>query len=94
MSIENLNDILASQDQTNQFLDQIKHLAESKLKIIQAQDIYKEDVKATKEAFEVDTSIISKLVNALVKDIVDGEIETYNSLSDVLTLIKEREITV
>lgn len=86
-----INDLLAKPDTRDQLIKQIQYLATEKRKIVNLQDIYKDDVKATKEAFGLSGGYITKLVDALVKDDVNKKVTEATLLSDLLSIFAPKE---
>lgn len=86
-----INDLLAKPDTREQLIKQINYLAQEKRKIVSKSDIYKDDVKATKEAFGLSGGYITKLVDALVKDDVNKKVTEASLLSDLLSIFKPKE---
>ena len=86
-----INDLLAKPDTREQLIKQIQYLATEKSKIVNLQDIYKDDVKATKEAFGLSGAYITKLVDALVKDDVNKKVTEASLLSDLLSIFAPKE---
>lgn len=86
-----INDLLAKPDTREQLIKQIQYLANEKRKIVNLQDIYKDDVKATKEGFGLSGGYITKLVDALVKDDVNKKVTEATLLSDLLSIFAPPE---
>lgn len=85
-----INAILSNQEgRQEQFLNAIKGLVKDKYTLDTAIEGFKDCVKGAAEVFEVKPATLNKIINSMVKDVVDEEIEKLNTLSDLLTVVKE-----
>lgn len=81
-----INELLAKPDTREQVKKQLMYLASEKRKINNLNDVYKDDVKATKETFGLSGGYVTKLVDAIVKDDVNKKVVEASLLSDLLSL--------
>lgn len=86
-----INELLAKPETRDALIKQIRYLSAEKRKIVNKQDTYKDDVKATKEAFGLSGGYITKLVDALVKDDVQKKVTEASLLSDLLSIFAPDE---
>lgn len=86
-----LNELLAKPESRQKLKDQFRYLANEKKAINAKNDIFKEDVKATKEVFGLSSGFITKTVDALVRNDVNKKMTEANQLSDLLSIFKDDE---
>ena len=82
--------VLQKQDVREAFLKQIDILVRTKRELLNKQEAYKDLLKSTKESFRFKTTgLISRAVDAAVKDILQDEIDLSNAESDLFEIILE-----
>ncbi|AYD85601.1 hypothetical protein Aci011_074 [Acinetobacter phage vB_AbaM_B09_Aci01-1] len=86
-----LDELLAKPETRQKLKDQFRYLKEQKLAVMAKQDIYKDDVKATKEVFGLSNGFITKAVDALVKSEVSKKMTEAAQFSDFLSVLGEDE---
>lgn len=86
-----INELLVFPVTRSQLIQRITYLAQEKRKIVNASDIYKNYVKATKECFGLSGAYITKLVDALVKDDVNEKVVESTLMADLLSIFKPVE---
>ena len=82
-------EILAKPETRKQIVARIAFLVTERKKLISKQDIYKDEVKATKEAFGLNGSFITQAVDAIVKDKTDTKRKESSQFADFLQIIQE-----
>ena len=88
--LEALELMLQKPDHRQAFLEQIDVLVRVKTEIVQKQEAYKEILKSTKEAYRFKTTgLISRSVDAVVKDSLEDEIALSNAESDLFTIVQQ-----
>lgn len=86
-----LEKILSDEELAKQFRSQIAHLVDKRRGILANQDLYKDDVKATKEVFGLSSGYITKAVDTIIKDEIDDKIEEASQFGDLLNFLKQNE---
>ena len=88
--LEALDLVLQKPEVRESFLSQIDVLVRVKTEIVQKQEAYKEILKSTKEAYRFKTTgLISRSVDAVVKDSLEDEIALSNAESDLFTIVQQ-----
>lgn len=86
-----LDELLAKPETRQKLKDQFRYLKEQKLAVIAKQEIFKDDVKATKEVFGLSSGFVTKAVDALVKSEVSKKMTEAAQFSDFLSVLGEDE---
>lgn len=83
------DEIMRNPDTRKQLVKQFAHLVTQRKLLLMKQDGYKDDVKATKEAFGLNGSFITQAVDAIVKDKADKKREESSQFADFLQILQE-----
>lgn len=76
------DEIIAKPDNRKVFVDQIGKLASQKATIARQQEVLKDDVSIVADAFKLSKTEVNKLVEAQLKDDIEGSVEKLESLID------------
>lgn len=86
-----INELLAKPETREKLIKQIRYLATKKNEVVQKQEVYKDDVKATKEAFGLAGGYITKIVDAIVKDDVGKKVTEATLTADLLSIFAPKD---
>lgn len=86
-----LDELLAKPETRQKLKDQFEYLAGQKRAVMAKQEIFKDDVKATKEVFGLSNGFITKAVEALVKDDVSKKMSEAAQFSDLLSVLRNED---
>lgn len=76
------DEIVAKPEGRKQFVEAIHNLARQKTSVQRSQEILKDDVSVVADAFKLSKTEVNKLVEAQLKDDIEGSVEKLESLID------------
>ncbi|QXM18582.1 hypothetical protein Phab24_id137 [Acinetobacter phage Phab24] len=76
------DEIIAKPEGRKQFVEAIHNLARQKASVHRSQELLKDDVSVVADAFKLSKTEVNKLVEAQLKDDIEGSVEKLESLID------------
>ncbi|QEP53256.1 putative transcriptional regulator [Acinetobacter phage BS46] len=85
------DEIIAKPEGRKQFVEAIHNLARQKVSVQRSQEILKDDVSVVADAFKLSKTEVNKLVEAQLKDDIEGSVEKLESLIDKYQILLDEQ---